>query len=56
MKKFLFIPLVCFVISCSRAMSHPDFAKRRTAKYSFRLQGTEADLDKQVALAHPDLE
>ena len=58
MKKFLFIPLVCFVISCAPAPGpHPDFAKNvETAKSLFKLQGTEADLDKQVALAHPDLE
>jgi len=56
MKKLLFILLLCFVISCAPG-SHPDFAKNlETAKLLFELQGTEADLDAQVALAHPDLE
>jgi len=56
MKKLLFISLMCFFISCATG-PHPDFAKNvETAKLLLELQGTESDLEGQLALVHEDLQ
>ncbi|MFQ3341297.1 MAG: ketosteroid isomerase-like protein [Flavobacteriaceae bacterium] len=56
MKKILTITLFSFFISCTPGL-HPDYTSNlETAKKILELQGTEADLDAQLAMIHEDLQ
>ena len=56
MKKILLIALVCIFISCSQG-NHPDYAANvETVKTQLALQGSEADLQAQLDLAHDDIQ
>ncbi|MDC1080661.1 nuclear transport factor 2 family protein [Flavobacteriaceae bacterium] len=57
MKKLLVFALITLFASCAPQGSHPDFDKNvETVKTLFALQGSEADLDAQLALVHEDIE
>ena len=57
MKKLLVLALITLFASCAPQGSHPDFDKNvETVKTLFALQGSEADLDAQLALVHEDIE
>ena len=56
MKKLLFITLISIFISCSQGV-HPDFAANvETVKKQLELQGSEADHQAQLDLAHEDIQ
>ena len=56
MKKLLFIALISIFISCSQG-AHPDFASNvETVKKQLELQGSEADHQAQLDMAHEDIE
>ena len=57
MKKLFVLTLITIFASSAPQGSHPDFDKNvETVKTLFALQGTEADLDAQLALVHEDIE
>ena len=56
MKKILLIALVSIFISCSQG-NHPDYAANvETVKKQLALQGSEADHQAQLDLAHEDIQ
>lgn len=56
MKKLLFIALISIFISCSQGL-HPDFAANvETVKKQLELQGSEADHQAQLDMAHEDIQ
>ena len=57
MKKLFVLALITLFGSCAPQGSHADFDKNvETVKTLFALQGTEADLDAQLALVHEDID
>ena len=56
MKKLLFIALISIFISCSQGV-HPDFAANvEIVKKQLELQGSEADPQAQLDMAHEDIQ